>query len=186
MMVETGEADAMISGLTKNYPDTIRPAIQVIGTEENVKKIAGMYLLLTKRGPLFLADTTVNFNPTAEELAAITLMVAKEVRNFNLVPKIAMLSYSNFGTSNSPEARLVAEARLIVKESNPSLIVDGEMQASIALNNDILKENYPFSELVDHEVNTLIFPNLAAGNVAYNLLKEIGMVSMRSDRSCLD
>ena len=174
MMVETGEADAMISGLTKNYPDTIRPAIQIIGTEEGVKKIAGMYLLLTKRGPLFLADTTVNFNPTAEELADITLMVAKEVRNFNLVPKIAMLSYSNFGTSDSPEAKLVAEARKIVKQKNPSLIVDGEMQASLAFSNEIIRENYPFSELLDQQVNTLIFPNLAAGNIAYNLLKEVG------------
>ena len=174
MMVETGEADAMISGLTRNYPEAIRPAIQIIGTEEGVKKIAGMYLLLTKRGPLFLADTTVNFNPTAEELADITLMVAKEVRNFNLLPRIAMLSYSNFGTSDSPEARLVAEATKIVKQKNPSLIVDGEMQASVAFNADILKENYPFSSLVDQEVNTLIFPNLAAGNVAYNLLKEVG------------
>ena len=118
MMVETGDADAMISGLTKNYPDTIRPALQIIGTEEGVKKIAGMYLLLTKRGPLFLADTTVNFNPTAEELADITLLVAKEVRHFNLTPRIAMLSYSNFGSSNSPEARLVAEAREIVKQRN--------------------------------------------------------------------
>src|SRR6185437_6928664 len=96
MMVETGEADAMISGLTKNYPDTIRPALQAIGTEEGVAKIAGMYLLLTKRGPLFLADTTVNFNPTAEELADIALMVAREVRNFGIVPCVAMLSYSNF------------------------------------------------------------------------------------------
>ncbi|PWT72417.1 MAG: NADP-dependent malic enzyme [Bacteroidetes bacterium] len=174
MMVETGEADGMISGLTKNYPDTIRPALQVIGTEEGVDKIAGMYLLLTKKGPLFLADTTVNFNPTAEELADITLLVAKEVRNFNLTPRIAMLSYSNFGTSSSPEAKLVAKATRIVKEKQPSLIVDGEMQASIALNNEILKENYPFSQLVDQEVNTLIFPNLAAGNVAYNLLKEVG------------
>ncbi|MFI5193597.1 MAG: NADP-dependent malic enzyme [Chitinophagales bacterium] len=174
MMVETGEADAMISGLTKNYPDTIRPAIEIIGTEEGVKKIAGMYLLLTKKGPLFLADTTVNFNPTAEELADITLLVAKEVRHFNLVPRIAMLSYSNFGTSNSPEARLVARATEIVKQKDPELIVDGEMQASIALNNEILRENYPFSTLVDQEVNTLIFPNLAAGNVAYNLLKEVG------------
>ncbi|HXB43340.1 MAG TPA: NADP-dependent malic enzyme, partial [Puia sp.] len=130
MMVETGEADAMISGLTRNYPDAIRPAIQIIGTEEGVKKIAGMYLMLTKRGPLFLADTTVNFNPTAEELADITLMVAKEVRNFNLNPRIAMLSYSNFGTSDSPEAMLVAEATKLVKQRNPSLIVDGEMQAS--------------------------------------------------------
>jgi malate dehydrogenase (oxaloacetate-decarboxylating)(NADP+) len=174
MMVETGEADAMISGLTKNYPDTIRPAIEIIGTEENVKKIAGMYLLLTKKGPLFLADTTVNFNPTAEELADITLLVAREVKHFNLVPRIAMLSYSNFGTSNSPEARLVARATEIVKQKAPDLIVDGEMQASIALNNDILRENYPFSPLVGQEVNTLIFPNLAAGNVAYNLLKEVG------------
>ncbi|HYE54546.1 MAG TPA: NADP-dependent malic enzyme [Chitinophagaceae bacterium] len=174
MLVESGEADAMISGLTRNYADTIRPAINIIGTEEGVKKIAGMYLLLTKKGPLFLADTTVNFNPTAEELADITLMVAKEVRNFNLTPRIAMLSYSNFGSSNSPEARLVAEARNIVKQRNPSLIVDGEMQASIAFNQEILRDNYPFSELVDQEVNTLIFPNLAAGNVAYNLLKEVG------------
>ncbi|HVV04629.1 MAG TPA: NADP-dependent malic enzyme [Puia sp.] len=174
MMVETGEADAMISGLTKNYPDTIRPALQAIGTEDGVQKIAGMYLLLTKKGPLFMADTTVNFNPTAEELADITLLTARAVQNFNLTPRIAMLSYSNFGTSDSPEARLVAEARRIVKERNPSLIVDGEMQASVALNNELIKENYPFSELVDQEVNTLIFPNLAAGNVAYNLLKEVG------------
>ena len=174
MMVETGEADAMISGLTKNYPDTIRPAIHIIGVEPGVKKIAGMYLLLTKKGPLFLADTTVNFNPTADELADITIMVAREVRNFSLTPRIAMLSYSNFGSSDSPEARLVAQAREIVKQRYPTLLVDGEMQANMAFNNDLLKENYPFSELVDQEVNTLIFPNLAAGNVAYNLLKEVG------------
>jgi malate dehydrogenase (oxaloacetate-decarboxylating)(NADP+) len=174
MMVETGDADAMISGLTKNYPDTIRPALQIIGTEDGVKKIAGMYLLLTKKGPLFLADTTVNFNPTAEELADITLMVAKEVRNFNVTPRIAMLSYSNFGSSNSPEAQLVASAREMVKKRNPSLIVDGEMQASMAFNTEIMRDNYPFSELADQDVNTLIFPNLAAGNIAYNLLKEVG------------
>lgn len=174
MMVECGDADCMISGLAKNYPDTIRPALHTIGTEEGVKKIAGMYLMLTKKGPLFFADTTVNFNPTAEELADITLMVAKEVRQFNITPRIAMLSYSNFGSSNSPEARLVAEARKIVKQKMPSLIVDGEMQASVAFNNELMKENYPFSELVDKNVNTLIFPNLASGNIAYNLLKELG------------
>src|SRR5574343_562804 len=174
MMVETGEADAKISGLTKNSADTIRPAIQIIGKEEGVQKIAGMYLLLTKRGPLFMADTTVNFNPTAEELADITLMVAREVRNFNLTPRIAMLSYSNFGSSDSPEARLVAKATEIVKQRNPSLIVDGEMQVSLAFNKELLKENYPFTELADKDVNTLIFHNLAAGNVAYNLLKEVG------------
>jgi malate dehydrogenase (oxaloacetate-decarboxylating)(NADP+) len=174
MMVETGDADAMISGLTKNYPDTIRPALHVIGTEDGVDKIAGMYLMLTKKGPLFLADTTVNFNPTAQEVADITLMVAREVRNFNITPRIALLSYSNFGSSNSDEARLMSEARKIVKQKMPSLIVDGEMQASIAFNNELMKENYPFSELVDKDVNTLIFPNLAAGNIAYNLLKELG------------
>ncbi|HEX2608574.1 MAG TPA: NADP-dependent malic enzyme, partial [Flavisolibacter sp.] len=174
MMVETGDADAMISGLSKNYPDTIRPALHCIGLEEGANRIAGMYLMLTKRGPLFLGDTTVNFNPTAEELAEITFLVAKEVRNFNIIPRIAMLSYSNFGSSNSDEARLVSRARDLVKAQMPSLMVDGEMQASVAFNNDILKENYPFSELVDKDVNTLIFPNLAAGNIAYNLLKEVG------------
>lgn len=174
MMVECGDADAMISGLTKNYPDTIRPALHTIGKEEGVNKIAGMYLMLTKKGPLFLADTTVNFNPTAEELAEITLMVAKEVKHFNIVPRIAMLSYSNFGSSDSPEAKLVAEARTIVKSKMPSLIVDGEMQANIAFNKELLKENYPFSELIDKDVNTLIFPNLAAGNITYNILQQLG------------
>ncbi|MEY3676141.1 MAG: hypothetical protein RJB67_631, partial [Bacteroidota bacterium] len=142
MMVETGDADAMLSGLTKNYAEAIRPALQIIGTEEGVKKIAGMYLLLTKRGPIFLADTTVNFNPNAEELADIAMMVAKEVRNFNITPRIAMLSYSNFGSSDSEEAKVVAEATRILKQRNPSLIVDGEMQASMAFNKEILKDNY--------------------------------------------
>lgn len=174
MLVETGEADAMITGLTRNYNEVIRPALQIVGTEKNVSKIAGMYLLLTKKGPLFLADTTINFNPTAQELAEITLLVAKEVRNFSLTPRIAMLSYSNFGSNNSSEAKLVADAVEIVKEKDPTLIVDGEMQANFALNNEILKENYPFSSLVDQDVNVLIFPNLTAGNIAYNLMKEIG------------
>ena len=174
MRVESGDADAMLSGLTKNYAEAIRPALQIIGTEEGVKKIAGMYLLLTKKGPLFLADTTVNFHPTAEELADITQMVAKEVRSFNLTPRVAMLSYSNFGSSNSAEARLVAEATQILKQRDPNLIVDGEMQGSLAFNKEILRDNYPFSDLVEQEVNVLMFPNLTAGNVAYNLLKEVG------------
>jgi malate dehydrogenase (oxaloacetate-decarboxylating)(NADP+) len=175
MMVEMGDADAMISGLSRNYPETIRPAIQIIGTEDGVKKIAGMYIMLTKRGPLFLADTTVNFNPTAEELADITLLVAREVRSFGITPRIAMLSYSNFGSSDTREAILMREARSLVKQKNPSLIVDGEMQGMFAFNKEILRDNYPFSELVDGgEVNTLIFPNLSAGNIAYNLLQEVG------------
>ncbi len=174
MMVETGEADCMISGLSRNYPDTIRPALQIIGTDDGVKKIAGMYLLFTKRGPLFLADTTVNFNPTAEELAEITLLVAKEVKNFNITPRIAMLSYSNFGSSNSEEANTVRKAREIVKQKNPSLICDGEIQGMLAFNKEILQENYPFTELIKGDVNVLIFPNLSAGNIAYTLLQEIG------------
>ena len=178
MMVETGEADAMLSGLTRNYTDGIKPALHIIGTEEGVKKIAGMYLLLTKKGPLFLADTTVNINPNAEELADIALQVAKEVRNFNIEPRIAMLSYSNFGSSDTPEARMVAEATRIIKQRNPSLIVDGEMQGMMAFNKEILKENYPFSDLVDAQVNVLIFPNLTSGNIAYHLLKEIGGVDI--------
>ncbi|MEN9745292.1 MAG: hypothetical protein RL640_1130, partial [Bacteroidota bacterium] len=121
MMVEMGDADAMISGLSRSYPDTIRPAIQIIGKEEGVCKIAGMYIMLTKKGPLFLADTTVNFNPTAEELADITLLVAKEVRTFGITPRVAMLSYSNFGSSDTPEAITVRNARAIVKQKNPSL-----------------------------------------------------------------
>jgi len=178
MMVETGEADAMLSGLTRNYSDGIKPALHIIGTEEGVKKIAGMYLLLTKKGPLFLADTTVNINPNAEELADIALLVAKEVRNFNMEPRIAMLSYSNFGSSDTPEAQMVAEATRIIKQRNPSLIVDGEMQGMLAFNKEILRENYPFSDLVDAQVNVLIFPNLTSGNIAYHLLKEIGGVDI--------
>ena len=173
MLIESGEADCMISGLSRNYPDTIRPAIQIIGTEDGVKKIAGMYIMFTKRGPLFLADTTVNFNPTAEELAEITLLVAKEVKQFNIKPRVALLSYSNFGSSDSPESNLVRKAREIIKQKDPSLSCDGEVQGILAFNKEILKENYPFTELLNGEVNTLIFPNLAAGNIAYNLLQEV-------------
>jgi malate dehydrogenase (oxaloacetate-decarboxylating)(NADP+) len=174
MLVETGQADCMISGLSRNYADTIRPALEIVGTDEGVNKIAGMYILFTKRGPLFLADTTVNFNPTAEELAEITLLVAKQLKMFNIVPRIAMLSYSNFGSSNSPEANLVREAREIVKKKEPLLVCEGEIQGILAFNKEILKENYPFTELIHGEVNTLIFPNLSSGNIAYNLLQEIG------------
>lgn len=174
MMVESGEADSMLSGLSRKYADTIRPALEIIGTEPQVKKIAGMYIMLTKKGPLFLADATVNFNPTAEELADITQLVAKEVRAFGITPRVALLSYSNFGSSDSPEARLVATARSLVKQREPHLVCDGEVQPIVAFNKEILKENYPFSELVQGEPNVLIFPNLAAGNIAYNLLQEVG------------
>ncbi|HSC52361.1 MAG TPA: NADP-dependent malic enzyme [Phnomibacter sp.] len=174
MMLNNGEADALIAGPSRDYSGLIRPALQTIGTEVGVKKIAGMYIMLTKKGPLFLADATVNFTPNAHEIADITQLVAKEVRTFNIQPRIALLSYSNFGSSNTPEAKMMSDARNILKKREPNLIVDGEMQGILAFNNDILKENYPFSELVGSDPNTLIFPNLSSGNIAYNLMKEVG------------
>ncbi|MBA3828908.1 MAG: NADP-dependent malic enzyme [Taibaiella sp.] len=174
MMVETGEADALISGLTRKYPDTLRPALEIIGLAPNAKKVAGMYMMLTKKGPLFFADTTVNFNPTEEELIDITLLTARTVEHFNIKPRIAMLSYSNFGSSASPEATLVGNVVAKIKQRYPEMIIDGEMQAGVAFNKDLLSENYPFSDLVNGAPNILIFPNLAAGNIAYHLLQEVG------------
>ena len=174
MMLKNGEADAVISGPSRDYSGRLRPALQIIGTEAGINKVAGMYILLTKKGPLFLADATVNLNPNAEEIADIALLVARELRHFNMKPKIALLSYSNFGSCNTPEANMMAEARSILKKRDPELIADGEIQGILAFNNEILKENYPFSELIDHDVNTLIFPNLSSGNIAYNLLREVG------------
>lgn len=174
MMVHNGDADAMISGLTRKYPDTIRPALEIIGMEEGVKKVAGMYIMLTKKGPLFFADTTLNFNPTEEELVDITLLTADMVNSFNIKPRIAMLSYSNFGSSPSHEATMVRNAVAKIKDIRPDLVIDGEVQAGVAFNKDLLKENYPFSDLVNEAPNVLIFPNLAAGNIAYHLLEEVG------------
>jgi malate dehydrogenase (oxaloacetate-decarboxylating)(NADP+) len=174
MMVHNGEADAMISGLTRKYPDTIRPALEIIGMEEGVKKVAGMYIMLTKKGPLFFADTTLNFNPTEDELVDITMLTADMVSSFNIKPRIAMLSYSNFGSTPSPEANTVRNAVSRIKDANPEMVIDGEVQAGVAFNTELLKENYPFSDLVNGAPNVLIFPNLAAGNIAYHLLQEVG------------
>ncbi len=174
MMVDQGEADAMISGLTRKYPDTIRPALEIIGMSPGTKRVAGMYIMLTKKGPLFFADTTLNFNPTEDELIDITLLTANVVSNFNIKPRIAMLSYSNFGSNISPEASLVGNAVARIKASHPEMVIDGEMQPGVAFNKELLKENYPFSDLVNESPNVLIFPNLAAGNIAYHLLQEVG------------
>ena len=174
MMVNGGEADAMISGLTRKYPDTIRPALEIIGMADEAKRVAGMYIMLTKKGPLFFADTTLNFNPTEDELIDITLLTADVVSRLNIKPRIAMLSYSNFGSSLSPEAERVRNAVARIKEKYPEMVIDGEVQAGVAFNKDLLKENYPFSDLVSGSPNVLIFPNLAAGNIAYHLLQEVG------------
>jgi malate dehydrogenase (oxaloacetate-decarboxylating)(NADP+) len=173
MMVELGDADAMISGLTRNYRDVVKPAIQTIGTEKDVTTVAGLYILMTKRGPIFMADTTVNMDPTAEEIAEITNNVAKTIRKFKVTPKIALLSYSNFGSSPGADAKKMAKAVDILHEKYPSLIVDGEVQANFALDNELMNEKFSFSTLANKEVNTLIFPNLSSGNIAYKLLQSM-------------
>ena len=174
-MVETGQADALISGLTRNYPDTIRPALQMIGVDKDagVNRIAGMYILITKRGPIFLADTTINENPTAEELAEIAVMAAESVKRFKMKPNVALLSYSNFGSSVGDDPEKMRKATKILHEQYPNLTVDGEMQANFALNKDLLKDIFPFSQLSGKNTNTLIFPNLSSGNIAYKLIQEM-------------
>jgi malate dehydrogenase (oxaloacetate-decarboxylating)(NADP+) len=174
MMVETGEADALISGLTRKYSDTIRPALQIIGTQDDVKKVAGMYIMITKKGPYFFADTTINVNPSAEDLAEITVLTAWAVQQFNIKPRIALLSYSNFGANEEEPARKVRDAVAILHQKYPGLSVDGEMQANLALNTTLLSENFPFCEFAGEGANTLIFPNLDAGNIGYKLLQEMG------------
>jgi len=173
MMVDSGEADAMISGLTRNYRDVVRPVIQAIGLQKDVNILAGMYILNTKRGPFFLADTTLNMDPTAEEIAEITNNVAKTLRKFRVTPRVALLSYSNFGSSPGADAVKMARATEIIHENYPTLVVDGELQANFALNNELMLEKFGFSQLANKHVNTLIFPNLSSGNIAYKLLQEI-------------
>ena len=173
-MVEVGEADALISGLTRSYRDTIRPALQVIGTDDDVTKIAGMYILFTKQGPFFFADTTINVNPTAEDIVDITALVAKIIQRFKVQPKIALLSYSNFGSSEGEDAIKMREATRMLKEKHPEIVVDGEIQANFALNRELREQIFPFSELAKKNTNTLIFPNLSSGNIAYKLMQEMG------------
>lgn len=174
MMVENGMADAMISGLTRKYGQPIRPALEIINVQPGVRKVAGLYIVVTKRGPYFFADTTMNADPTAEELADIAVLTANTVKQYNIVPRIAMLSYTNFGSATGEVPTKVAKAVSILHNNYPGLIVDGDLQANFAINNNLLKEQFPFSTLVDKDVNTFIFPNLAAGNIAYKLMQELG------------
>lgn len=174
MMVETGYADAMISGLTRKYSDPISAALQIIGVQEGARRVAGMYMVSTKKGPFFFADTTMNVNPSVQDLVDITVLTANSVKEFNITPRIALLSYSNFGSSGGEVPDKMRQAVEILHKNYPGMIVDGEMQANFALNKDLLKEQFPFSELVDKKVNTLIFPNLASGNIAYKLMQELG------------
>ncbi|HEY5691200.1 MAG TPA: NADP-dependent malic enzyme [Cyclobacteriaceae bacterium] len=174
MMVEHGDADALISGLTKDYPKTILPALQVIGTAPHVKRVAGMYIMMNKKGTFFFSDCTVNVDPTTEELVDIIGLTRRGVKFFDLVPRMAMLSYSNFGSSKGIIPDKMREATKIATRKFPDLIIDGDIQANVALNTELQKEVYPFSRLADEGTNTLIFPNLASANIAYKLLIELG------------
>lgn len=178
MMVETGEADAMVSGVTSEYGDVMGPALKLIGPRPNLNRISSMYIVVTKKGPFFFADTTVNLDPDWKTLAEAALLTAEMVRRFNIEPVIAMLSYSNFGFikpgehTTGPET--VRQATKFLHQNYPDLIVDGEIQANFALNRDMLDSTFPFSKIANHDVNTLIFPNLSSGNIAYKIMQEIG------------
>jgi malate dehydrogenase (oxaloacetate-decarboxylating)(NADP+) len=174
MMVEVGLADAFISGLTRDYPKTILPSLHTIGVKPEAKRVAGMYIMNTDKGPYFFADTTVNLNPSVDELVDIIGLTAEAVKFFNVEPRIAMLSYSNFGSAQGDIPVKMAKATALAKERYPDLIIEGEMQANVAINDEIQKEIYPFSQLINRRANTLIFPDLASGNIAYKLLSELG------------
>jgi malate dehydrogenase (oxaloacetate-decarboxylating)(NADP+) len=173
MMVRLGDADGFIAGVSQHYPDTIRPALQIIRTREGVKRISGLYVLATKKEVYFFADTTVNIEPTAEELAEIALLSAEIARRFNVEPRVAMLSFSNFGSTRHALSDKVRKAAELVKQKAPGLMVDGEMQADTAVVPELIEEDYPFSKLKGG-ANVLIFPSLDAGNIAYKLMMRIG------------
>jgi malate dehydrogenase (oxaloacetate-decarboxylating)(NADP+) len=175
MMVEVGDADAFISGLTRNYPTAIRPALEIIGREEGVSKIAGMHIIWTKRGgPFFFADTTVNIDPDTDALVDIAVLVDRSVRRFSIEPKLAMLSYSNFGSVVAKSGKNVSDAVKILHEKHPEITVEGEIQANFALNQKLRNSVFPFNELAEHKTNTLIFPDLNSGNIAYKLVSVMG------------
>jgi malate dehydrogenase (oxaloacetate-decarboxylating)(NADP+) len=173
MMVHMGDADAMISGITSHYPWTLRPALKIIGRDPNYNKVSGMYIVNTKRGTYFLADTSVNVDPDAQGIADIALQAADFVTNFDITPRVALLSYSNFGAVEGETPQKMSDALEIIRARNPKLIVDGEIQADTALSYEKIKESFPFSTL-DRAANVLIFPNLDSGNIAVKLLNKLG------------
>jgi malate dehydrogenase (oxaloacetate-decarboxylating)(NADP+) len=173
MMVDTGEVDGFIAGFSTKYADTIKPALQVVGANNSKKHIAGMYIIQTKKGPFFFADTTVNIQPSGRTIADTTLLAANEVRKFNIEPVIAIVSYSNFGAIRDGSPQRAQEAIEILHRDYPDLIVDGEMQANYAFNKELRMKKFPFSKLANFNVNTIIFPNLSSGNIAYKMMNEL-------------
>ncbi len=189
MMLAEGMGDAFISGLTKNYPKTLKPAMQIIGREPGITKIAGMYMVMSKGKPYFFADTTVNINPSAEELVEIVKMAHHHVKEMGINPTIAMLSYSNFGSAKGQDPEKVKKAVELLHQKHPEICVDGDIQANFALNNELMQENFPFSQLVNKNVNTFIFPNLSSGNIAFKFAQffgnteSVGPILMGFDKS---
>ena len=173
MMVNEGDADALVTGYSSNYPTVVKPMIELIGMAKGVSRIATTNLMMTQRGPMFLSDTSINVDPPAKDLAKIAIMTANAVKMFGLKPVMAMVSYSNFGSSNYDNASKIREAVSFLHKNHPDLIVDGELQTDFALNSELLKEIFPFSKLAGKKVNTLVFPNLDAANITYKLLKEL-------------
>ena len=173
MMVNEGDADALISGYSRNYPTVVKPMLELIGMAHGVSRVATTNLMMTKRGPLFLSDTSININPSAKDLAKIAQMTSKVIKLFGLTPVMAMVSYSNFGSSDNEKASKIREAVSYLHRHYPNMNVDGELQTDFALNDKMLREKFPFSKLVGKKVNSLIFPNLDAANITYKLLKEL-------------
>jgi malate dehydrogenase (oxaloacetate-decarboxylating)(NADP+) len=173
MMVNEGEADAVVSGYSRSYPTVAKPMMQLIGKAPGISLIATTNMMMTSRGPMFMSDTAINPDPSADDLAKIALMTAKTVRLFGMEPVIAMVSFSNFGSSAEPQARKVRQAVEYLHKYYPELIVDGELQTDFALNPEMLERKFPFSKLAGHKVNTVIFPNLESANIAYKMLKEL-------------
>jgi len=173
MMVNEGEADALVTGYSRSYPTVVKPIMELIDKAPGVSRIATTNMMMTNRGPIFFSDTAINVDPSADDLAKIALMTAKTVRMFGMQPVVAMVSYSNFGSSSNETAVKVRQAVAYLHKYYPDLIVDGEIQADFALNPEMLKDKFPFSKLAGKKVNTLIFPNLEAANINYKMLKEL-------------
>jgi len=176
MMVNEGEADALVTGYSRSYPTVVKPMLELIGKQKGVGKIAATNIMLTSRGPIFFSDTAINIDPSAEELANIAYMTSVGMKMFGFEPTIAMLSYSNFGSSDTKTADKISRAVELMHEKYPDVVIDGELQADFALNPKLLKEKFPFSKLNDRKVNGLIFPNLESANIGYKLMKEFNKI----------
>ncbi|MEO8533379.1 MAG: phosphate acyltransferase, partial [Flavobacterium sp.] len=177
MMVNEGEADALVTGYSRSYPSVVKPMLQLIEKASGASLVATANMMLTSRGPMFLSDTAINIDPSAEDLVNIAIMTSKTAKMFGVEPVIAMVSFSNFGSSTSKSASKVREAVAYLHKNHPEMIVDGEIQADFALNPEMLQEKFPFSKLAGKKVNTLIFPNLESANITYKLLKELYKVN---------